>query len=1272
MPQSPSSPVPDRIPMQWVLLAAFIVPLVGAVITVSYISYKDGQRDVKNFTRALVSRTSDRIQQQLQQYLDNARVINQMNADAVGMGALDLNNPDQLTRHFWQQRSQFDRVCGAAIYVGTPSGEFIGLGRQLGRGWRIAKAGKITNGRYYSYSVNNGSLAQLQERLDPFDPRRRPWYLAAQHAGRPVWSPVYPDFAQQTAKIALVQPIYDQTGQLQGVFGVDCLLSSLSQFLDSIKLNSSGETFVLERSGGLIATSSGKIPFNRQQTRIAATQSDDPLVRNTAVQLQAQFSNLKTLERTAQFSFYKDGKHYWAEVTPFRGQFGLDWLIVVVTPLSDFMEQVNASTRKTYWVSLGALLGAIALSIFLTRRISRPLRRLSLATQGIANGNLDQQVPPSRLSELSLLADSFNRMVVRLKASFHALEATNEELEQRVETRTVALRQSEERFAKIFRASPNALAIVNLETRQFVAINDSFLSATGYTRDQVLGRHIRDLNLWIRADEILQMLDVLQVQGTLHNLELNYHLESGEMGTVLISAETTQLDEQPCAIFVSTDISDRKRMETALQLSKQQLNQQIDALINLTRSKTLTQGDWQQATQEITQVAAQTLTVDRAGIWLYNWEKTKIICASLFDRATQSHFSGSELLAAEFPNYFRALETEQIVAAANACNDPRTSEFADSYLRPLGIGAMLDAPIRLGGETIGVICLERFGTPHHWTLEEQGFGRSLADLVALAMEAQQRQQAEIALRQSKAELQTAKEAAEVANRAKSEFLANMSHELRTPLNGILGYTQILKRNRAIAQTAQHELDTIHQCGEHLLLLINDVLDLSKIEARRLELRLSDFQLPAFLSAIADLFRLRAQQKNITFLYEPLTSLPTAIRADEQRLRQVLINLLSNAIKFTEQGGVALKVGVVEAGEQEEREGSWVNDHWSLESAEQRTNDQRQMPSTPHSPLSTPHSLLRFQVEDTGIGIAPEDLEEIFLPFQQVGDRQRMTEGTGLGLAISRRLVHLMGGELKVESTPGQGSKFWFELDLMTVDQWQEQSQTKTRDIVGYVGDRRKVLVVDERAENRAVLVQLLQPLGFEMAEANNGQEALERAEVFQPDIIFMDLVMPVMDGFEATRQLRRSPNFHHTIIIAASASAFEHDQQTSLNVGCDAFLSKPIRFNQLLKILETYLNLEWQYESNLELTSDQVSQVSHMDSLLINDLSIESLSVELIDELLHFAKMGATLEIQTRVFQLEQANTRSTVLAKIGQLASTFQVRQLQDYLEQLRSRKSM
>jgi PAS domain S-box-containing protein len=377
-------------------------------------------------------------------------------------------------------------------------------------------------------------------------------------------------------------------------------------------------------------------------------------------------------------------------------------------------------------------------------------------------------------------------------------------------------------------------------------------------------------------------------------------------------------------------------------------------------------------------------------------------------------------------------------------------------------------------------------------------------------------------------LHKAKEAAEVANRAKSEFLANMSHELRTPLNGILGYAHILKQDKNLTSKQQNGLDTIQQCGEHLLTLINDILDFSKIEARKMEIHLSDFHLPKFINNIAEIFRLRAKQKNISFSYESLSLLPTFVRGDEQKLRQVLINLLGNAVKFTESGGVVLKVGYHE-------------------------------------------DKIRFQVEDTGIGIAPEKLREIFLPFHQVGNSRYWVGGTGLGLTISQKLAQLMGSTLQVKSKLGSGSIFWVDLDLPEVPESTEIATAKERNIIGFKGEKRKVLVVDDKGENRSVLVNLLEPLGFEIVEATDGCDCLNKTLEFKPDLILMDLVMPVMDGFEATRQIRELTELKKIVIIATSASVFDYSQAKIRKAGCDDFIPKPVRAEHLLEQLRVHL-----------------------------------------------------------------------------------------------------
>lgn len=402
------------------------------------------------------------------------------------------------------------------------------------------------------------------------------------------------------------------------------------------------------------------------------------------------------------------------------------------------------------------------------------------------------------------------------------------------------------------------------------------------------------------------------------------------------------------------------------------------------------------------------------------------------------------------------------------------------------------------------------------------------------------------------QLQQAKRAAEVANHAKSAFLANMSHELRTPLNGILGYTQVLMRDRTCSPKQQDGIRTIHQCGSHLLTLINDILDLSKIEAQKIELMPQEFLLKAFLDDVTSICQIRADQKRLRFVYESLGTLPDGIQADEKRLRQILLNLLSNAIKFTPQGQITFRVSVS---------------------------------PRPVAELPAPLYRIRFEVSDTGIGIAPDQLERVFQPFEQVGDYAQRAEGTGLGLTITQKLVALMGGQLQVESALGQGSRFWFEVDVLgSLGAIAPPAIPTTLDVVDYEGPRRTILVVDDRQDNRAVVIGLLEAIGFHLIEAGNGIEGLEKAVDHQPDLILADLVMPVMDGFEMTRRLRKLEAFRTTPIIASSASVFEFDRQRSQQAGYDDFLPKPIQVEELLHKLAIYLDLTWVQDVPAELT----------------------------------------------------------------------------------------
>lgn len=400
-------------------------------------------------------------------------------------------------------------------------------------------------------------------------------------------------------------------------------------------------------------------------------------------------------------------------------------------------------------------------------------------------------------------------------------------------------------------------------------------------------------------------------------------------------------------------------------------------------------------------------------------------------------------------------------------------------------------------------------------------------------------------KETEKELESARIAAESSNRAKSEFLANMSHDLRTPLHGILGFTQILQRNESLMNEIGTAVDTIHRSGEHLLMMINDILDLSKIEAQKLELRETEIYLPHFIETIVEIIRVRASQQKIGFVVQLCEQLPEGIYGDETRLRQILLNLLGNAVKFTQKGEVRFSVDRIQ------------------------------------------QNVLHFKVEDTGIGIPKDKIQEIFLPFHQVADNDIQTEGTGLGLAISKTLAHMMNSQLFATSEHGKGSCFEFHLPFKETNVASEIIAPNNRKIIGYDGRIIKILVCDDQKTNRDVLSQLLSEIGFDVIEAVNGRDCLEKALANRPDIILMDLMMPEMDGFKAANALRSMPEIEDTIVIAVSAGVFNQTRQQSIKAGCNDFIPKPVLTDELLEKISRHLSLKWQYAKNQSLHNGQ-------------------------------------------------------------------------------------
>ncbi|GET41123.1 PAS domain S-box protein [Microseira wollei] len=903
------------------------------------------------------------------------------------------------------------------------------------------------------------------------------------------------------------------------------------------------------------------------------------------------------------------------------------------------------------------------------------------------------------------------------------LQQLNEELEALVDRRTAQLRQEQEKFAKAFQSTPHAITITRLRDGRHIEVNDAFCEMTGYAADEIIGRTAVDLNIWVNLSDRKRLFELLASQGFVRNYEFESRTKSGEIRTALLSSEMIEIGGENCLISVSQDITERKRSSEELRKSEERwqlvLKANNDAIwdANLVTGEVFRSRRWKEMLgyeeseignsvdewksrihpEDLNRVTAamkqhldgitpfytaeyRLRCKDDSYKWIQDrgqavWDESGKPVRLLGSQSDINYRKQAELNLAESEQKYRSLvETSQDVIWAcdrtgriNFINQASKQVYGyepsqmlgryfSDFLAPEAVAASNEWHQRLlNGESI-------FQAESTIITQDGREVNILTNAIAVkdpegniigttgtASDITTRKQAEIALKQ-------AKEAADKANRAKSEFLANMSHELRTPLNAILGFTQLLSRDPSLHTEQKEQINIITKSGEHLLNLINSILQMSKIEVGRVSLEPNPFDLHHLIETIEDMLQLQAQKKGLQLIFDQDPNLPRYLKTDESKLRQVLLNLLGNAIKFTKEGGVTLRV-------KSEQSSTGVSPVGDLENV-----------SITNYQLPITHCRLYFEIEDTGPGIAEAEMDNLFKPFAQTETGRRSQEGTGLGLPISRQFIQLMHGDITVNSKVGEGTIFKFDIavDLATSSEIQATQETKRVISLEPNQPEYRILVVDDRMESRLFLVKMLTSIGFSVCEAENGLQAVDIWSMWEPHLILMDMRMPVMDGYEATKRIKTHLKGQATVIIALTASAFDEERSVILSAGCDDFVAKPFREQVILDKMTQYLGVRYVYEqqhsstpSNGELPSTTPAGNTH-SSFVLQPESFQLMPPEWVKELYDAA---CSIDNELIFCLIEQIPSESAPLKHaIADLVNNFRCDQIIDLIDVFQS----
>jgi PAS domain S-box-containing protein len=649
---------------------------------------------VEKMAQQLSQSVSHEIEHHLERYLDEPHQLLQIKASAVKSGTLDLTNFSQLQqdfRYLLQTQTHINH-----IFFYTPQGDRISV-----------------------------------QHPDRFSPRQEAssTLMSVQPRSQATWSDVYHHLNPSIPAIDALIPLFNTEQEFQGVMGIEVQLSQLSSFLRELKLTPSAQAFILDRSGHPIASSNTDLESTSATLQAAITT------------LNQTWDSLQQIDQSHYCQFQFQGQQQLLHILPFQDPYGLDWLVMVVIPITDFTDSFQEHTQLTVLLCGLTLALVSGLAILTARWIAAPLQRLSQVAAAMAEGKPVPQFEPVGIKELNLLGHCFNQMVQQVQQNHQALE-------QRVEERTQQLKTSNEKFTQVFRHSPVAMSISRIADGCILDVNEAFIHSLGYSQAQAIGNTSTGLNLWVDPEDRGQLVQQLRQQGSIAHFETQLRAQSGEIIDFEMFGSLMEVNHQTCLLLAGLDMTQRKRGDTERDLYESRLQMQQIVMMELAKSTELQAGDLKAALQKLTMTIAHLLDVDRVSIWFHQENNRLLRCANLYQLHCRQHSWDQKLSAVDAPEYFKAIAIHPLIVVDDVERDPRMQDLLASHLKPLNITARLDVAICSEGKTVGILSLEQIERSRQWLIEEQNFAAYFAHLIALAIEARDHAEAEAALRAS--------------------------------------------------------------------------------------------------------------------------------------------------------------------------------------------------------------------------------------------------------------------------------------------------------------------------------------------------------------------------------------------------------------------------------------------------------------------------------------------------------------------------------------------